>query len=738
MPLASLRRCVIRGLVVLSTIGIALWSLQVDVAAAQAGPPRTVGMLPFVPFPQDKTLPDLTISHLEVTQVIQRWGDASPLVPLVRGKPTVVRVYVQASGGPGPGPGGTWSVTWTAIDVYHGSTYLDTLWQQGPVLVTPGADPKSLRDNAARTFNFLIPSSWTTFAEGLTLRVTINSQGGVPEFSSSNNSVSDTVTFRLTYPLTVAGLMFSDPKYPFPAKPYADFNTQLAFLNQTWPVPSANLFTPPNQDLHYGTPSNVDASDAYFPGGFAVANDADKRRLQATDASRGYYWYALQPWNTGLNGMACGVGTCRGATGQDNTGADAGAVMAQEIGHNWGQYHTGHVSTDNWFDPNCCPHGGISHSLSDLAYGFDTRTMQVIPPGPLSGSHAHDFMVGGCTGGCPTLPHWVSDYTYERLLNADTVRLLGQDQTQRAEAGDDQHIAALESQPAETRQYMLVSGHVGDGAALDPTYVLDQPAGTADDPGTGQFTLELRNDADEVLSARAFNPSAGMHDLSGPPSFVELLPWDAAAHSLVLRLGDSVVATRTASANPPVVDILTPRPGVHWNGARQVTWAASDPDGDDLVYAVHYSSDGGRTWLPVGVDLTDTSLDIDAGLLKGSTDCRIRVIASDGFNTTVAESEAFGVDPHEPTASLTAPPQLTAGRQAILHGTAYDADDGAVAEESLIWQSDRDGNLGSGSTVVTTPLSPGSHTITLRVTDSDGHPATASTTLDVPNTPTHP
>src|SRR5438105_3802374 len=337
MRLIGSRRSTSRGLVVLAASVIALLSLQTEVGAAPAGStPRALATVPFAPFPQNKTLPDLTIAHLEITQVIQRWGDVSPLVPLVRGKPTVVRVYVSASGGPGPGPGGTWSVTWTAIDVYHGTTFLDTLWQQGPVLVTPGADPKSLRDNVNKTFNFLLPSSWTTFPEGLTLRVTINSQGGVPELSSSNNTVSETVNFRLTYPLTVAGLMFSDPKFLFPAKPYSDFNTQLAFLNQTWPVPSANLFTPPNQDLHYGTPSNVDSSDAYFPGGAAVAGDADKRRLQATDASKGYYWYALQPWYTGLNGMACGVGTCRGATGQDTTGADAGYVMAQEIGHNWG------------------------------------------------------------------------------------------------------------------------------------------------------------------------------------------------------------------------------------------------------------------------------------------------------------------------------------------------------------------------------------------------------------------
>jgi hypothetical protein len=241
-----------------------------------------------------------------------------------------------------------------------------------------------------------------------------------------------------------------------------------------------------------------------------------------------------------------------------------------------------------------------------------------------------------------------------------------------------------------------------------------------------------------VLASRSFNPTEGTHDLSGPPSFVEVLPWDARAHSLVVRTGDAEVARRTASASPPVVNILTPRPGVHWNGARQVTWEASDADGDDLVYAVHYSSDGGRTWLPVGVDLTATSLDVDAAFLAGSTDCRVRVIASDGFNTTVADSEPFGVDPHPPTVSLLQQPQLTTGRQAILRGSAYDVDGGTFADDGLIWDSDRDGVLGTGSTVVTPPLSPGHHVIQLRAVGANNLAAVATASLDVPNTPTRP
>ena len=214
---ADMRTRIARLCSLLAASAVAALSFSVP-GVAFGTPLSGTNALPALPFAQGKQLTDLTIAHVEVTQVIQRWGDASPLVKLVRGKPTVVRVYVQANGPAGTGSGGKWNVTWTAMDVYHGSTYIDTLWQQGPVPGRSTVDPKTLRDQAANTFNFLIPSNWTTYPEGLTLRVSINTQGGVPEFNSGNNMFSTTVTFDLTYPLTVAGLMFSDPVYPLPGQ----------------------------------------------------------------------------------------------------------------------------------------------------------------------------------------------------------------------------------------------------------------------------------------------------------------------------------------------------------------------------------------------------------------------------------------------------------------------------------------------------------------------------------------
>jgi hypothetical protein len=74
----------------------------------------------------------------------------------------------------------------------------------------------------------------------------------------------------------------------------------------------------------------------------------------------------------------------------------------------------------------------------------------------------------------------------------------------------------------------------------------------------------------------------------------------------------------------------------------------------------------------------------------------------------------------------------------ILRGAGYDADDGQFSDESLVWESDRDGILGSGTTLVTPPLSVGHHVIRLQVKDSDGNSASSSVALDMPSTPIRP
>ncbi len=62
-------------------------------------------------------------------------------------------------------------------------------------------------------------------------------------------------------------------------------------------------------------------------------------------------------------------------------------------------------------------------------------------------------------------------------------------------------------------------------------------------------------------------------------------------------------------------------------------------------------------------------------------------------------------------------------------GTAVDEADGALGDGSLVWTSDRDGEIGTGTSITIDDLSAGAHTIELAATDSDGNTATASVSI---------
>jgi hypothetical protein len=70
------------------------------------------------------------------------------------------------------------------------------------------------------------------------------------------------------------------------------------------------------------------------------------------------------------------------------------------------------------------------------------------------------------------------------------------------------------------------------------------------------------------------------------------------------------------------------------------------------------------------------------------------------------------------------------GEIVALAGVAYDPEDGSLSGDALVWESDRDGVLGTGTSLAA-PLSPGKHRVTLIATDSDNNQGTAGLTLFV-------
>jgi hypothetical protein len=165
-----------------------------------------------------------------------------------------------------------------------------------------------------------------------------------------------------------------------------------------------------------------------------------------------------------------------------------------------------------------------------------------------------------------------------------------------------------------------------------------------------------------------------------------------------------------------------------WSTSKLSPTTASDLDGDDLFYNLHYSPDNGGTWYPVAVNITGTAVTLDLDWIKGSDQALLRVIASDEADTT------FTVDDKAPWVKISHPADSTKLDDTLtnLSGAALDLEEGSLSEGQLVWTSDIDGLLGTGGTLWDIELSQGVHQITLTATDSQSNPGSDTVTITVP------
>jgi hypothetical protein len=113
--------------------------------------------------------------------------------------------------------------------------------------------------------------------------------------------------------------------------------------------------------------------------------------------------------------------------------------------------------------------------------------------------------------------------------------------------------------------------------------------------------------------------------------------------------------------------------------------------------------------------------------------------ASRTFSQSLVSAEANAPPPFNqtPTATITAPANNASFAQGVsvsFAGTGSDPEDGALTGASVVWTSNLNGQIGTGTSFSTTALSVGTHTITLTVTDSQNAKGTATITVIITGT----
>jgi hypothetical protein len=274
-----------------------------------------------------------------------------------------------------------------------------------------------------------------------------------------------------------------------------------------------------------------------------------------------------------------------------------------------------------------------------------------------------------------------------------------------------------------------------DGITVSMSYLTGNGGVLTRPTNEGSYELDLRDAGDALLSTQHFSLPSG--DTHGQPEtlfhFSLHVVFPAGAHKAEIRHNGTLIWSATVSANAPLVGFTTPSGG-SYNAASPipVTWTASDADGDPLQFSLEYSADNGATWAYVAASLTGTSYDWTPGFIPAGAQARLRLTASDGFNTSQAVSDPFTLTARSPFAFILSPDNgatFTEGAVASLTGGSMTSDGTDLGV--FTWSYDNHAvPIGSTKDITTTLNEVGVHTLSLQVT-ANGLSDTSSITITV-------
>ncbi len=644
---------------------------------------------------------DMQVNAIEVTQAIQ---DLNNSVELVAGKRTYVRLHVNSPVNQND--------VYATLSGWRGWTYLNPVLSPGnpggDITVRASPDRGQINDS----FWFELPASWTN-AGSLTLIARLDPNGAKFDPDASDNLASLTVNFLETPPLR---LRLVNVQYTSGGNTYLESNSHLdaleSWLRRAYPI---NNLEVTRQTFVYPTNGlpNVDTLHGWLALGKIF------RMLFSGEDSRVVYYGVVDDGGGFMRGKSAGIPStiAAGPSGSGDWGWDFDGSYndwygGHEIGHTRGRLHAMFCGAA---DGGAYPYtnGRISPALSGntAIYGFDITTRAIYGP------DWKDVMTY-CNN------QWVSDFTYEGIRSYLAGVGLQAERAQMVTASEFLAVVGMADLDAHT-------------ASLVSVYQLTQDA-TVPLPDPGDWTIALLDATNAYLATYDFIPDEltdNEESLGHPAVIAEVVPWAAGTARVEIRYLGSVVAARNASANPPSVTITAPGGGVLLpDDAFDLTWSASDLDGDPLKFSVLYSNDNGLTWQTLATDVQGSSLALDTDQLPGGSSALLRVIASDGLLSAQATSGVFSVPLHAPSASITLPAEnqvFYPTQQVVLQGSAYDLEDGSLGDSAFHWSSSINGDLGSGATLSTAVLSTGVHILTLTVTDSDAMSTQVQRTIEI-------
>lgn len=726
------------------------------------------------PGPTPPNAIDVFVRGVEVSQGIQCFDQSSGYtscpdnsLQLISGKQTVVRVYLGCTGCAGQTLYNLdvdldWIPNKATIGAYGAMLGGQTSSITGFNLPL-GQTLAQLRAKADNTANFILTPS----GMGLTLRATVDPDNAIPETNENNNSRQLSLGLASRSLDAVSMLVYYRPQE---STATGEMYTDNAMANDSsaagsaWVMQQLFPMTINYQPLGYfllysaKAPAGVETlncTDIRDDQGQTLLGQLDKAARLATSKQPDLIVGWL-PQMSGFMDIYHGPAMVWGGAQGNTVFVVQDALKTGTFTDDgWALAHLAARSVFGVKNPDSCSPGTTIGEIGFDLFKFTVRSETRLDVAFDQVSASKAKQPAGCEipkpDGWKTCSYpfrtpiesaWISPYTWSRLLkeaqdgtwsmcggsagaSSATASAVGPTRSGLASAG--------QAEASSAEAVALISGRAfaAGGAELDPLLQVEGPLPIDASEPEGEYCLELLNGVGWALYRHCFDVSfaSGTAEnltwLDTAP-FTFALPLPGSARQLVLKQGTEVLASRTASAHAPTVEIVHPAAGETVTDTLTIQLTANDADGDALTYALFYQTGPEAPWWPVGLDLSGPApFLLDATHLAGGIAARVRVLASDGFSTTAVESAAFSVPRKPPLVSVAQPAQdqlLTPEMPIVLGAVASDLEDGALQGDSLEWVSDRAGLIGRGTQWVLPggSLAPGRHLITVTAIDSDG------------------
>ena len=558
---------------------------------------------------------DLTVGSVEVTQATQTPTNSIKLVAL---RSTAVRATIGVVGSAGAVPGVS-----GRLHVFVNGLEITPLAGVAPINApfTAPLAPQRANENDTLNFELAAPVTGLTASTDADFRVDVTPVAGETNTANNSGAANDLTVIAGTAPsLFFTRVNYTPSGLGLPSNAFIQPGTGDAFVRGIFPVNDGdpNLY---RQGLFASLPFNEDANgdgrlDALGTDGNDLISLLASCRQLIVNAGLGansttflFGWLAGNPIDG--NGLA----QTPGNNAFGNTDPIRGQrSYAHELTHNFGFNHiTTNIDQVGW---------DVGARLPNNPAGNNTT-------GRVKPTSLFDVQVAGRL----TNEAWVDSSKYASL---ETNTALGF-------SGGGSPDVRKKSRPLVAVIQGIFDRRGRKLLRLKPVFRypwLSQPTPSQRE---GRYVAIVRTSAG--VQKVAFQPqvqddperevtSFGFFELMVPASGV------VSEVRISDRSGRQIYGRLIRSKALPRIAIVSPRPNSKLGPNTRIAWKASDSDTPTqrLIYQVAYSPDGGRTFVPAGVDLKLPRLVFDARQFqKSSGQGLIRIFVSDGLNTSFAD-----------------------------------------------------------------------------------------------------